>query len=120
MAIRFHLDENVSGAIALALRRRGLDVTTAVDAGLLGADDIEHLRFATLQNRVAVTHDDDFARLHASGADHEGICYCPKDKHSIGDLVRLLVLVHECFTEDELRGHLEYLKSSRPNGENPA
>jgi hypothetical protein len=46
MAIRFHLDENVSGAIATALDRRGVDVTTAVDAGLLGADDHEHLRFA--------------------------------------------------------------------------
>jgi hypothetical protein len=56
-----------------------------------------------------VTHDDDFTRIHAQGIEHAGICYCPKDKHSIGDLVRLLILVHEVFTEDEMRGHLEYL-----------
>ena len=109
MAIRFHLDENVSGAVASSLRHRGVDVTTPVDAGLIGADDSEHLRFAVSQNRVIVTHDDDFTRIHADGSVHAGICYCHKDKHSIGDLVRLLILVHECFTEDEMRGQLEYL-----------
>jgi hypothetical protein len=108
MAIRFHLDENVSGAVASALRRRGVDVTTAGDAGLIGADDIDHLRYAASHNRVVVSHDDDFTRIHALGGEHAGICYCPKDKHSIGDLTRILVLVHECFTADEMRGHLEF------------
>src|SRR3972149_1011796 len=91
MAIRFHLDENASGAVALALRHRGIDVSTAVEAKLLGAEDIEHLRFAQFHNRVVVSHDDDFTRLHADGVDHAGICYSPKDKHAIGDLVRLLL-----------------------------
>ena len=109
MAIRFHLDENVSGAVASALRRRGIDVTTAADAGLIGADDLDHLRFAMAQQRIVVTHDDDFTRIHTESAKHAGICYCHKDKHSIGDLVRLLLLIDECFTENEMRGHLEYL-----------
>jgi Domain of unknown function (DUF5615) len=109
MAIRYHLDENVSGAVAAALRHRGVDVTTATEAALLGANDVNHINFAASQNRVVVTHDNDFARLHANGMRHAGICYCPKDKHSIGDLVRLLMLVHECFSEDEMIGHLEYL-----------
>jgi len=108
MAIRFHLDENVSGAIATALRNRGVDVTTPGETGLIGADDA-HLRFALLQNRVVVTHDDDFTRIHANGVSHAGICYCHKDKHSIGDLIRQLILVHESFTEEEIQGHLEYL-----------
>jgi hypothetical protein len=109
MAIRFHLDENVSGAVASALRRRGVDVTTAADAALIGADDRAHLRFAVQENRVVVSHDDDFTRIHSQGVEHAGICYCPKDKHSMGDLIRLLVLVHECFTAAEMQGHLEYL-----------
>ncbi len=108
MAIRFHLDENVSGTVGSALRRRGIDVTTSADAGLIGAEDHEQLRFAVSEDRVIVTHDDDFTRLHAEGVVHAGICYCHKDKHSIGDLVRLLMLVHECFTEDEMRGHFEF------------
>ena len=109
MAIRFHLDENVSGAVASALRYRGVDVTAAAEAGLVGADDHEHLQFALTVQRVIVTHDDDFTRFHADGAEHAGICYCHKDKHTIGDLLRILLLIHECFTGDELRGHLEYL-----------
>jgi predicted nuclease of predicted toxin-antitoxin system len=67
MAIRFHLDENVSGAVALALRRRGVDVSTAVEANLIGADDRAHLEFAQAHDRVLVTYDDDFTRIHASG-----------------------------------------------------
>jgi Domain of unknown function (DUF5615) len=109
MAIRFHLDENVSNAVALALRRRDIDVSTAVDAGLLGAEDSEHLHFAQTEGRVVVTHDDDFTRIHADGSVHAGICYCHKAKHSIGNLVRLLLLVHECFSEEEMQDHLEYL-----------
>src|SRR5258708_3270259 len=109
MAIRYHLDENVSVAIATALRHRGIDVTTAAEAALLGANDTDHLDFAASQNRVVVTHDNDFTRLHADGISHAGICYCSKDKHSIGDLVRLLILVHQCFADDEMIGHLEYL-----------
>ena len=109
MAIRFHLDENVSGAVALGLQRRGVDVITSTDAGLIGAEDGDQLQFSLSQSRVLVTHDDDFTRIHAQGAEHAGICYCHKDKHSIGDLIRVLILVHECFTEDELRGHLEFL-----------
>lgn len=109
MEIRYHLDENVSGAVAEGLRRRGIDITTAAFAGLLGADDIEHIRFAASHGRVVVTHDDDFTRIHADGVDHAGICYCPKDKHAIGELIRYLILVSECLTSDEMRRHIEYL-----------
>jgi hypothetical protein len=109
MEIRYHLDENVSGAVAEGLRRRGIDITTAAGAGLLGADDIEHLRFALSHGRVVVTHDDDFTRIHADGVDHVGICYCPKDKHAIGELIRSLVLIGECLTSEEMQRHIEYL-----------
>jgi hypothetical protein len=37
--ILFHLDENCAHAIAAGLRRRGIDVTTTPDVGLLGAID---------------------------------------------------------------------------------
>jgi hypothetical protein len=109
MAIRFHLDENVSGAISSSLRQRGIDVTAPAEVGLIGAEDSDHLRFALSQRRVFVPHDDDFTRLHADGAAHAGICYCQKDKYSIGDLSRILLLIQECFTEEEMSGHLEYL-----------
>jgi hypothetical protein len=37
--IRYHLDENVSVAIALGLRRSGIDVTLPKEVALLGRSD---------------------------------------------------------------------------------
>lgn len=76
-AIRFHLDEVCDPRIAAGLRRRGVDVTTAADAGLLGAPDTAHMAFAWRQARVIVTHDADFLRLHAGGAEHAALCIAP-------------------------------------------
>ncbi len=41
--VEFHLDENMPRAIAKALRQRGVDVTTTVDAGLRQKDDLAQL-----------------------------------------------------------------------------
>lgn len=68
--ICFHLDENVDPVIAVALRRYGADVTTTIEAGLLGSDDETQLAFAKREDRVIVTHDDDFLRLVARDQDH--------------------------------------------------
>ncbi len=37
--IKYHLDENVSHAIANGLKIRGIDVTTSSEKGLIGASD---------------------------------------------------------------------------------
>ena len=39
--IRYHLDEHMDNAVAVGLRRRGIDVTTTVEAGLMRASDQE-------------------------------------------------------------------------------
>jgi hypothetical protein len=51
MSDRYHLDEHIDPAVAAGLRGRGIDVTTSNDAGLLSADDVEHLRFAFAKPR---------------------------------------------------------------------
>ncbi len=107
--IRFHLDENVDEAVARALRNRGIDVTTAGDANLLSAADEDHLAFALAERRVIATHDADFLRLHAAGTPHAGIVYCHTESRSIGQMVRSLVLIHECLTQEEMEGHIEWL-----------
>src|SRR5438552_12709282 len=68
-SIRFHLDEHVAHPIADGLRRRGADVTTTTDAGLLGASDPEQLAHARTAGRVFFTEDHDFLAL-ARGAEH--------------------------------------------------
>ena len=44
--IRYLVDEHVAKAVATGLRKRGIDVVTLVDAGLLGAEDEDLLPFA--------------------------------------------------------------------------
>jgi predicted nuclease of predicted toxin-antitoxin system len=58
--ILYHLDEHVSPAIADGLRRRGIDASTTVEAGLRSATDEAHLAYAQAQGRVMVTCDRDF------------------------------------------------------------
>jgi hypothetical protein len=56
--IRFHLDENCSHAIAAGLRRRGVDVTTTPEMGLLGAIDEDQLAFCFAQGKVIFSYDE--------------------------------------------------------------
>lgn len=107
--IRFHLDENVDPDIALALRRASIDVTTSQEAKLLAESDTAQLSFAKAQSRVLVTHDDDFLILHSQGIKHSGIVYCRKDIKPIGYIIRMLILLHEVATPEEMQGKVEYL-----------
>jgi predicted nuclease of predicted toxin-antitoxin system len=107
--MRFHLDEHIDHAIAHGLRLRGVDVTTTVDANLLGAPDELHLDFAWRENRVIFTNDSDFLRIAAAGDDHRGIAYCERGSRSIGHIVRHLCLMHDCLNDDEMHGKIEYL-----------
>ena len=107
--MRFHLDEHLDPAIALGLRRRGIDVTTTADANLLSAPDDKHLEFARQEGRIIFTNDSDFLRFASAGADHHGIAYCDRNTQSIGYIVRHLCLMHDCMESDEMRGRVEYL-----------
>jgi predicted nuclease of predicted toxin-antitoxin system len=73
--IRFHLDEHIDHAVARGLRDRGVDVTTAGDAGLLGAIDEEHLDFSRHESRVILTNDPDFMRLVHDEPNHAGLAF---------------------------------------------
>jgi len=107
--IRFHLDENCDAAIAAGLRLHGVDVTTTADVGLGGAIDEEHIAFGLAEGRVVFTHDSDFVVLHHTGITHAGISYCHQQRHSLGEVIRRLVLIWEVYEPDEFRNHLEYL-----------
>ena len=107
--MRFHLDEHVDHAIAHALRLRGIDVTTSVDADLLGASDEAHLEFARDSERVIYTQDSDFVKLHRAGVMHAGIVYSSPGLRSIGEVVRRLCLMNDCLEPEEMTGQLEFL-----------
>ena len=107
--IRLHLDENCPRALADGLRRRGIDVTTTPEAGLLEATDEEQTAYAHREGRVIFTQDEDFLAIQASGTPHAGIAYCKKDTSSIGDMIRGLALIWEIYEPAEMVGKLEYL-----------
>jgi predicted nuclease of predicted toxin-antitoxin system len=107
--IRFHLDEHCPVTLAEGLRRRGIDVSTTPEVGLLHASDEDHVAFALREGRVIFTHDDDYLILHASGVPHAGIAYCHQDARSIGDIIRGLTLIWEVYEPTEMLNHVEWL-----------
>ena len=107
--IRFHLDENCTKAIAVGLRRHGIEVTTTPEAGLLGAIDEEHAAYSLSQGRAIFTQDRDFLRIHAAGVPHAGIAYCEKDTRNIGEIVTALVLIWEIYEPAEMANRVEYI-----------
>jgi predicted nuclease of predicted toxin-antitoxin system len=107
--IRFHLDENVSSAIALSLRRAGIDVTTTSEANLIGRSDLEQLAYIQREDRVIITHDDDFLRIASIRDDHPGIAYCRKDARTVGEIINQLLLVYEVLSPKEMKGRVQYL-----------
>ena len=107
--IKFHLDENVSNAIANGLRRRGIDVTTTAETNLISVSDEEQIRFAVTQQRVIFTQDDDFLKLHKSGIAHCGITYCRQRSRSIGEIINTLTLIWEWVEPKDIKGKIEFI-----------
>lgn len=71
---RFYLDENVPVAIAGQLRRRGVEVVTVLDLGLLGDTDVNHLSRATQMGYVFCTYDADYLQMASEGQNTLGLC----------------------------------------------
>jgi hypothetical protein len=76
-------------ALIHALRARGIDVLTAMDAGMIERTDEEHLAFATAQGRVLCSFNvADFYRLHsdhmAQQKVHAGIVLAQPPLRSVG------------------------------------
>jgi len=106
--VRYYLDEHIAEAVAKGLRRRGVDVLTLTEAGMLGASDEEHFAFAREEERTIVTHDDDFLRLAAQSSEHSGVVHIPQ-RRSIGETVRGLALIAEVLGTEGMRSHVEFL-----------
>jgi predicted nuclease of predicted toxin-antitoxin system len=107
--LRFHLDEHIPHAIAKGLRQREIDVTTTVEAGLRTLSDDSQMAYIRQERRVLVTSDSGFLARHARGEEHFGLVYCPTASRSIGDIITLLVLLHEILSPTDMVDRVEYL-----------
>lgn len=108
-SIRFYLDQHFPGPVAHGLRRHGVDILSAQEAGRCGYSDQDQLAFAAAQQRVLVTFDSDYLVLHKSGVKHAGIAWCQEQKYSIGQLIQALLLVHGALHREDMQNHVEYL-----------
>ncbi|MHC5727073.1 MAG: DUF5615 family PIN-like protein [Nostoc sp.] len=86
-------------------------MTTTPETRLIGISDGEQLYFAMSENRVIFTHDDDFVGIHHGGDMfmHAGIIYCAQNRHSIGEILRRLILIWEVLEPEEMIYKLEFL-----------
>jgi len=107
--IRFHLDENCDPRIAAGLALHGISVTTTNEAALLHRSDEEQLAYAIARGQVIVTHDTDFLRIAATGAETAGIAFYPDQRRSIGQVIRGLILMWEIYEPEEMRNRIEFL-----------
>jgi len=106
--IRFHLNEHVDPAIASALRRAEIDVTTTIEAGLRTKNDEAHLQFALIERRVIVTRDQDFLRFAAKKSDHCGIVFYTANQ-SMREIIEGLILIYEVMVPEEIHNKIEYV-----------
>lgn len=109
VAISLYLDENLTPKIATQLQRRGINVVTVRDLGLLGDTDENHLARATRMGYVLVTSDTDFLKMVAGGVDHAGIVFGIQEDNSIGDWIKGLELICSVYSQDDMINHVEFL-----------
>lgn len=107
--LRFQLDENVSPAIAVGLRARGVDVSTAHETGRDGISDPDLLALSDAEDRVLFTHDHDFVILHAQGVPHAGIAYCRQRTRTAREIIWYLALMSECLEPSDVRQRVEFV-----------
>ena len=101
------MDQHVPAAESEGLRRRGVDVLTAQEAGMYSAKDEEHLAFALSGGRVIFTQDSDFLRIHAE-VRHTGLVYAHQQM-PVGDVIRRLMLIVEVLGAEDMVDHLEFV-----------
>ena len=117
MRSKLYLDEDAMDKdLAEALRQRGVDVLTALEAGMIERPDPEHLKFAAAQGRVLYSFNvGDFAALHydfmAHGKHHAGIVLAQQQRFSVGEQMRRLLRLIAALTAEAMQDQLEFLGS---------
>jgi predicted nuclease of predicted toxin-antitoxin system len=117
VTIRLYFDEDsMQCSLVRALRARGVDVITALDAGMIEREDAQHLDYATEQGRVLCSFNvGDFYRLHsdylAQGKLHAGIILMRQRYYSVGEQMRRLLTLMASKSADEMKNWVEFLSA---------
>jgi hypothetical protein len=118
--LALYLDEDsMDQTLVRALRARGVDVSTALEAGMIERGDADHLAYATAQGRALCTFNvGDFYRLHsdylARGQSHGGIVLMVQQRDSVGEQMRRLLRLVSSETAETMGDRVEFLSAWEP------
>jgi len=115
--IALYTDEDITAELAPALRERGFEAQSAVEAGMLAAADAAQLQHATRQGMVLLTcNADHFMRLAkvyaATHQSHAGIIVSSEQygRRHLGELRRLVLRLLNTLSADDMRDCVVYLQ----------
>ena len=117
MTIRLYLDEDAMDHDLLrALLARGVDVTTALQAGMIEREDRHHLEQATAQGRVLYSFNvGDYSRLHraylAEGRSHGGMILARQQRYSVAEQTRRVLKLSAGISAEEMKNRVEFLSA---------
>lgn len=117
MTVRLYLDEDsMRRSLVRGLRARGIDVITALDAGMIERADKEHLDFATAQGRVLCSFNvGDFYDLHgqylAEDRSHAGMILMQQQRLSVGEQMRRLLRLVALRSAEDMENAVEFLNA---------
>lgn len=103
-------------ALVQMLRARGVDVVTALEAGMTQRSDTDHLDLASAQGRVLVTFNvSDFWRLHTDyltrSVGHAGIVLVQQQRSSVGAQMTALLRLLAAKSAEEMVDNVEFLSA---------
>lgn len=120
MQTRLSIDEDaMARAPVHGLRVRGVDVTTVLEAGMIGQSDAAQLEYATAQDRVIYTFNvGHFCQLHteylAAGKTHAGLIVVYRQRYPVGEQMRKLLQLVDTQAAEKMRNRLHFaLKHQR-------
>jgi predicted nuclease of predicted toxin-antitoxin system len=115
--IALYTDEDITSELAPALRERGFEAHSALEAGLLRSDDTQQLAYAVDHGFTLLTcnasHFLMLARHYATtGQAHAGIIISSEQysRRRFGELLRLTLRVMNTMTVDDMRNAGVYLQ----------
>jgi hypothetical protein len=117
MTICLYFDEDtMRHSLVRALRSRGIDVITALDASMIERPDGDHLAYASSHGRVLCSSNcGDFYRLHtdllALGKSHAGMILIAQQRYTVGDQMRRILKLIAVLSAADMRDRVEFLSA---------
>lgn len=109
LLLKFYTDEHIGNAITAALRKKGIEIQTCQEAGLLGESDETHFKYAFREKRAIITNDNDFLKLASQKMEHFGIVFIVNQRTDIGVIVKRITQLHNLVDAERFKNQIEYI-----------